>query len=70
VPRPWKLFAAVFRSIEAGGAEKTTYRAQPAAPRAMTAALQERLQKSVRKTLRGRLVGGASALAPPNPSSR
>jgi hypothetical protein len=64
------VFAAVFRSIEAGGAEKTTYRAQPAAPRAMTAALQERLQKSVRKTLRGRLVGGASALAPPNPSSR
>jgi len=52
------IFAAVFRVTTQA---KSTYRAAAAPPLAMTADLQERLQQSIRRTLRSRLVGGAAA---------
>jgi len=52
------IFAAVFRVTTQA---KSTYRAAAAAPLAMTAHLQERLQQSIRRTLHSRLVGGAAA---------
>jgi len=52
------IYAAVFRVTTQA---KSTYRAAAAAPLAMTAHLQERLQQSIRRTLHSRLVGGAAA---------
>jgi hypothetical protein len=53
------VFAAVFRAATTL-ARKSAYRAAAAPPLAMTAELQERLQRSIRRTLRSRLVGAAA----------
>jgi uncharacterized protein DUF5648 len=55
------VFAAAFRATTTLAQAKSTYRAAVAPPLAVTAELQERWQHSVRRTLRGRLVGGAAA---------
>jgi len=55
------VFAAAFRATTTLAQAKSTYRAAVAPPLAVTAELQERWQYSIRRTLRGRLVGGAAA---------
>ncbi len=54
------VFAAVFRAATTLAETKSEYRAAAARPLAMTADLHERLQQSIRRTLRSRLVGAAS----------
>jgi hypothetical protein len=57
------ILASNFRSIGAQGA-KSAYRARTVAASPMTAALQARIDRGIRNTLRRRLVG---PLAPPSP---
>jgi hypothetical protein len=52
------IFGAVLRATTTQA--KSAYRAAAAPPLAMTADLQERLQQSIHRTLRSRLVGGAA----------
>ena len=54
------VFAAVFGATTTLAQAESTYRAAVAPPLAMTAELQERWHQSIRRTLRGRLVGSAA----------
>ena len=55
------IFAAVFRVTTTLAQAKSAYRAAAAPPLAMTADLQQRLQQTIRRTQRSRLVGGGAA---------